>query len=63
MSNRAGYKEVIEYIAMNDEPLVTDAEQMVGMPSVQTCAIAFGKEYEKVAEDVVKFRIKHKVGA
>lgn len=36
--------------------LILEAEHMVGMPSVQTCAIAFGKEYEQVAEAVVKFR-------
>lgn len=53
---RAGYKEVIEYIALNDEPSFLEAEVMVGFPSVQTCAIAFGKTYEEVAEAVVKFR-------
>lgn len=57
---RAGYKEVLEYIAMNDEPLCLDVDIMFGMPSVQTCAIAFGKPYEQVAADVVKFRVKYK---
>lgn len=53
---RAGYKEVVEYIALNDEPLILTAEELVGFPSVQTCAIAFGKTYEQVAEAVVKYR-------
>lgn len=56
MSKRAGYKEVIEYIALNDEPLIMEAEDLVGFPSVQTCAIAFGKTYEQVAAAVSKYR-------
>jgi hypothetical protein len=58
MSKRAGYKEVIEYIALNDEPSLTVPEEMIGFPSVQTCAIAFGKTYEQVAEAVCVFRKK-----
>lgn len=58
MSRRAPYSEVVEYIALNDEPLLLNAEDLVGFPSVQACAIAYGKTYERVAADVVKFRKK-----
>lgn len=56
---REGYKAIVEYIALNDEPMCLDAETLIGQPSVQVAAIAFGKTYEQVAEAVVKFRIKH----
>lgn len=54
------YSELVEYIALNDEPLILDAEAMVGMPSVQTCAIAFARTYEQVAAAVVRYRKKAK---
>jgi hypothetical protein len=56
MTKRAPYREVIEYIALNDEPSMLDPADLVGMPSVQTAAIAYGKTYEQVAADVSKFR-------
>lgn len=59
MSKRAPYSEVIEYIAMNDEPSIRDPAELIGFPSIQTCAIAYGKTYETVAQDVVEFRKTH----
>lgn len=53
------YREAIEYIAMNDEPTFLDPETLTGFPSVQVVAIIYKKTYERVAQDVVKFRIKH----
>jgi len=52
----------IEYISLNDEPLLNDPDEMVGFPSVQVCAIAFGKTYEQVATAVVQYRRKYREG-
>lgn len=55
---RASYREAVEYIALNDEPtLMTDGE-MFGMPSVGVIAAVFDVPQERVARDVVRYRVK-----
>ena len=51
-----GYRAAIQYVAMNDEPICMDIEEMKCMPSVQVVAVAFGKDYETVAAAVVRYR-------
>lgn len=55
---REGWKAALEYVAMNDEPTLLDAEALHGQPTVQLLGIVFGKTTEDVAAAVVKFRKK-----
>lgn len=55
---RGYYREVIEYIALNDEPNQMDVREVEGFISVHTVAVAFHKENTDVAQDVVKERAK-----
>ena len=54
------YREAIEYIAYNDEPLIMDTEFVKGMLSVMTLAVASGKSEEEIAKDVCRIRLKDK---
>jgi len=56
---RASYREGIEIIALNDEPLETDVTVIAEQISVMLLGDLFGKDYLKVAQDVLKFRRKH----
>jgi hypothetical protein len=53
------YRKAIEAIALNDEPLEMDVEAMAGMASVMVVAVAFDKDQDKVAADVIRFREKN----
>lgn len=55
------YREAIEYIALNDEPMEMDAEAMTGMPTVHLVSVIFGTPRETVAQDVVDYRAKDAV--
>lgn len=55
---REGWKAALEYVALNDEPAIIDAEALHGQPTVQLLGIVFGKTVEDVAEAVVRFRRK-----
>lgn len=56
----ASYKKAVAWIALNDEPLWVDLEDLEAiseMISVQLIAELFGKPEKKVAQDVLKYRI------
>ena len=57
-SKRASYRQGVAWIAEEDEPSVTDSEQVADMISVSLLADLFAKDAEKVAADVVRFRVK-----
>lgn len=56
MKPQKGYRAAVEYIALNDEPLIMEAEVMAGYPSVQAVGVGFGKTDQEVAEAVIKSR-------
>lgn len=60
---RASYRAGVEWIAMNDEPTERDPELVKGVISVCLLADLFGCEAAVVAQDVVRYREKHGVGA
>lgn len=56
---RAGYREAIAWIALNDDPGSPDSlEPDVVAAYVSSCLVAdlFGVERERVGRDVVRFR-------
>ncbi len=53
---RPSYKRAIEHIALNDEPGMTNPDDIVGMISVGLVADLFGKDPYEVADAVSKFR-------
>lgn len=59
---RAGYKEAVAWIAMNDDaagPEALDLEYTKGY--VSTCLVAdlFDVDAEKVGRDIIKYRLKN----
>jgi hypothetical protein len=56
---RASYRHAIELIALNDEPLEMDAEAMAGFASVVVVAEIFGVHQDRVARDVVRWRVRY----
>lgn len=53
-----GYRESVEYVALNDEPSDLDVESVAGFISTDLVAFIFGKEREQVASDIVRYREK-----
>jgi hypothetical protein len=53
---KPSYRELIAYVALNDEPTCMDVEDMVGHASVHAINVAFGTPLEVVAKDVVNYR-------
>jgi len=61
---RASYREAVEWIALNDDngaPDAREADAVAGLISTILVAHLFGVERERVARDVVRYRIKHGV--
>lgn len=56
---RANYREGIDIIAMNDDPMEMDVEAVSESITVMLLAELFGVERERVARDVVRHRTKH----
>lgn len=56
---RASYREGVSWIAWNDEPEDGDPENVAGYISTGLLADIFHVERERVAEDIVRYRIKH----
>ncbi len=56
---RASYRKAIEYVAFNDEPRLTEVDDVISMASVQLVSEIFGVTDVKVTEDVLKFRSKY----
>jgi hypothetical protein len=59
---RASYRDAIDFIAYNDEPGADEALEIngvYGMATVLLISEIFGVPQKKVAQDVVKLRIKH----
>lgn len=50
------YDDAVEWIAHNDEPTITDVEEMAGIISVVLIADLFGKTPAQVARAVIKIR-------
>lgn len=53
------YKYAVGWIALNDEPLERNPENVAGLISVLLVADTFGRKSEKVAADVIKYREEH----
>ena len=53
---RASYRQAIEYIAFNDEPTISNADDMSGFPSVQLVGYVFDVPVERVTQDIIKLR-------
>jgi hypothetical protein len=58
---RPSYREGVEIIALNDEPLEMDAEQMIGTATVLLLASLFDVTQKKVAADVIAYRAREQV--
>jgi len=56
------YEFGVEWIALNDEPGITNWAEMEGLISVLLLADLFDRSPGQVAADVVTYRIKHEVG-
>lgn len=56
---RASYREGVAWIAWNDEPEDGDPENVAGYISTGLLADLFHVERERVAEDIVRYRVKH----
>lgn len=60
---RASYREAVEYIALNDNSGSDDALDVIevaSMISVDLIAFIFRIDLNKVAQDVIKVRLKEK---
>ena len=55
------YKNAIDYIAENDDPTVRDVDAMSGQISIQLVSELFGLDSHRVALDVVKYQINHRI--
>ena len=55
---RASYKAGIAWIAENDEPSLSDREEVSWLVSVTLMAELFGKDLDQVARDVIKYRMR-----
>jgi hypothetical protein len=53
---RASYRLAVEYIALNDEPTIRGAEEMIGYASVQLVSEIFDVPALRVARDVIRQR-------
>jgi hypothetical protein len=56
---RASYRFAVEWIALNDDAVEMDSEEVAASISVALVADLFGVDPEKVAADVIRFREKH----
>jgi len=56
---RAAYRDGIAWIALNDEPDDVDLDRVSGYISTLLLADLFAVDNEKVAADVVRYRVKH----
>lgn len=56
---KPSYHVGLEYIALNDEPTLTERDEISGMPSVHLLAALFGMEPVNVAFDVLRYRAYH----
>lgn len=54
---RASYRHGVEIIALNEEPEERDPAVVAGMVSVGLLATLFGVTTERVAGDIVRYRI------
>lgn len=53
---RASYRLAVEYIAMNDEPTIRDADAMTAYATVQLISEIFDVPALRVGRDVVRYR-------
>ena len=56
---RASYREAITWIAVNDEPRWSDVDEIAGMISVTLIASIFQVEQNKIAQDILRYRVKN----
>lgn len=56
------YKSVVEWIALNDEPLDLDHKSIAQYISVQLAADIYGVTATSLARDIKAYRIEHEVG-
>lgn len=56
MSSYPYYKAAVEWIAWNDEPTLTEPDEIAMQLTVLLVADIFGADPETVAKDVVKVR-------
>lgn len=55
---RASYKDGVDFIAWNDNCDMNAVDELVGTCSVLMLAELFGTTQERVAQDVVNYRVK-----
>lgn len=58
MSKRASYRVGVSWIALNDEPDCDEIDFVASMISTMLLADLFGKTYEAVAADIIRYRKK-----
>lgn len=58
MAKRASYRHGVSWIALNDEPVEMDPQEIASLISVLLLADLFEVEPLKVAQDIVKIRIR-----
>lgn len=56
---RASYRHAVEFIALNDEPTILDADAMTYYATVMLVADLFDVSTERVARNVVRYRNAH----
>jgi hypothetical protein len=49
-------RDAVAWVALNDEPTILVADEVVGMATVALIADLFGKDQEEIARRVVKLR-------
>lgn len=59
MAKLTKYQRGVEWIALNDEPSLTDEESIVDLISVGLISDIFDKNPYTVANDVINYRRKH----
>jgi hypothetical protein len=57
-AKRASYRAGVDWIALNDDPTIMDAEVVASLISVCLLADLFEKSQEDVARDVIRQRKK-----
>ena len=56
VTKRASYRKAVEWVALNDEPEITSADDMSYMISISLIASIFGKTSDEVAKAVIRYR-------
>lgn len=58
ITKHPSYREAIEYVALNDEPCVMSAKDIMYQPTTQLVNVIFGTPMEEIAQDIIRLRVK-----